>query len=411
MKQLAFIAVAAFAFGLFAFNVAHFAKIALLGQPADLKETWGERIASLMKFFFGQRKVMEEKRSYHHLLIYWGFLVLSIASLDMILTGLLGEWFNLGVILGDTIYYYVKLVIDVANAIVLGAISFAVIRRFIRPAFVPLNLDAMLILGAIALLVISHFGHHAAHMAAVGSYVGSNPVSALFGKLLGLHSGADPLVVNVSPDTGHLIGELFWWVHMGILLAFLNYLPFSKHIHVLGSGPNIFFRIRDRGHKSAIPKAKLFDDDADDPDAEPLFDNWGVGQIEAFSWKSLLDNYSCTECARCTTYCPAFATEKPLMPTSPPRLFGISRAMAPRTPTMSRVMSVSSTSSTVTVSTPPTVAELGGGAISWSAVRVLICRPALVATRSSQSWCSALPSQSTRPPRIHKASIRPVVRR
>ena len=314
MKQLAFIAVAAFAFGLFAYNVTHFAKIALLGQAADLKESWGERTASLFKFFFGQRKVMEEKRSYHHLLIYWGFLVLSLASLDMILTGLLGEWFNLGVILGDSIYHYLRLLIDVANAVVAVVIIYAIIRRFTRPAFVPLNLDAMLILGAILLLDISHFGHNAGMMAATGHFMASNPISAFVGKLLGLHSGGEPFVVNVTPETGHLVAEIFWWVHMGILLSFLNYLPFSKHIHVLGSGPNIFFRIRDRGRRSAIPKAKLFDGDADDPDAEPLFDNWGVGQIEAFSWKSLLDNYSCTECARCTTYCPAFATEKPLSP-------------------------------------------------------------------------------------------------
>ena len=67
-----------------------------------------------------------------------------------------------------------------------------------------------------------------------------------------------------------------------ILLGFLNYLPFSKHIHVLGSGPNIFFRIRDRSRKSAVPRAKLFDGAADDPDAEPLFENWGVGVIEHF---------------------------------------------------------------------------------------------------------------------------------
>ena len=315
MKQLAFIAVFAFACGLFFYNLMHFAKIAMLGREAGLKETTGERINSLLKFFFGQRKVMEEKRSYHHLLIYWGFLVLTIASVDMFMTGLLGAWFDLGVVLGDTLYYWVKYVIDVANLIVLGAITYAMVRRiFIRPNFVPLNLDAMLILGAIMLLVISHFGHHAAHMSAVGSYLGSNPVSAVFGKLLGLHNGAAPFVNHVDPETGHVIAEVFWWVHVGILLAFLNYLPFSKHIHVLGSGPNIFFRIRDRGRRSAIPKAKLFDGDSDDPDAEPLFDNWGVGNIEHFTWKSLLDNYSCTECARCTSYCPAFATEKPLSP-------------------------------------------------------------------------------------------------
>ena len=85
LKQLAFAAVFAFTLGLFAYNLTHFIKIAALGRPADLKESWGQRIQSLMTFFFGQRKVAEERRSYHHLLIYWGFLILSIASLEMLL--------------------------------------------------------------------------------------------------------------------------------------------------------------------------------------------------------------------------------------------------------------------------------------------------------------------------------------
>ena len=313
LKQLAFIAVAAFAFGLFAYNLRTLVQIALLGRPADLQETLGQRLDSLLRFFFGQRKVMEERRSWHHLAIYWGFLVLSIATVDMLLSGLLGEWFNLGVLLGDTLYGYVKLVIDWANLIVLGALLFSITRRFIQPAFIPLSLDAMLILGAITLLVISHFGHHGAHMAAVGEYLASNPVSARFGQLLGMFSGGPAdFTPRVDKETAHTVSEVFWWVHMGIILGFLNYLPFSKHIHVLGSGPNIFFRVRDQGRRGAVPKLPLFVDD--NPENDPLFDNWGVKNIENFSWKSLIDNYSCTECARCTTYCPAFATDKPLSP-------------------------------------------------------------------------------------------------
>ena len=83
-KQIAFILVVAGAFALFGYNLRKFVRIAALGKPANLSETWGMRVASLMKFFFGQRKVMEEKRSWHHLAIYWGFLVVSIATTDML---------------------------------------------------------------------------------------------------------------------------------------------------------------------------------------------------------------------------------------------------------------------------------------------------------------------------------------
>lgn len=312
MKQIVFAILAAFSFGLFAYNLTHFIKIALLGREQKLPETTGERIGSLLKFFFGQRKVAEERRSWHHLAIYWGFLVLSIASADMILSGLLGEWFNFGVLLGDSVYAHLQWVIDWANFIVFLVMIYAFTRRFIRPAFVPLSLDAMLILGAITLLTISHFGHHGFHMAAEAHYHGSNPVSAYFAQLLGAHTLGATYQAHIDPDVAHIISEAFWWVHIGILLAFLNYLPFSKHIHVLGSGPNIFFR--NQGQRGIMPKVALFDGDPDDPDAEPLFDNWGVGKIEDFTWKSLIDNYSCTECARCTSYCPAFATDKPLSP-------------------------------------------------------------------------------------------------
>mgnify|MGYP002777764877 FL=1 len=311
LKQIAFLAVVAFALGLFTFNISQLIRTVALGRPSDLKETWGQRVASLMAYFFGQRKVMEEQRSWHHLPIYWGFLVLSIATVDMGLMGLFGDGVNLGLVLPDAVYAAIKGVIDVANVLVILAIAYAMIRRFVRPAFVPLSLDAMLILSAISLLCISHFGHHAFHMAAIGGYEPGAPVSVKVGELLGLY-GAGATGVRVDKDMAHVASEVFWWVHMGIVLAFLNYLPFSKHIHVLTSAPNIL--LRKQGQKGAMPKAKLFDGEPTDPNAEPLFENWGVGKIEDFTWKSLLDNYSCTECARCTMYCPAFATDKPLSP-------------------------------------------------------------------------------------------------
>lgn len=313
LKQLAFAAAVAFALGLFYYTVSQMVRIVAMGRPADLKETWAQRIASLMAFFFGQGKVVEEKRSWHHLPIYWGFLILTIATVDMGLSGLFGDGVNLSLLLGDTLYGYVFAVVDVANVIVLAAIAYAMIRRVVRPPFVPLSFDAMLILSAISLLCLSHFGHHAFHLAAVQHFVPGNPVSAALGRALGLYdAGTGALSVHVDPHTAHVTAEIFWWVHMGIVLAFLNYLPFSKHIHVLSSGPNIL--LRRQGQRGIMPKAKLFDGDPTDPNAEPLFDNWGVGKMEDFTWKSLLDNYSCTECARCTMYCPAFATEKPLSP-------------------------------------------------------------------------------------------------
>src|SRR5690606_20463324 len=87
-----------------------------------------------------------------------------------------------------------------------------------------------------------------------------------------------------------------------LVLAFLNYLPYSKHIHLLGALPNIFLRNLSP-RKLDLPRLDL-EDEA----------QWGVGRAEQLSWKSLVDTYACTECARCSNYCPAYNTGKNLSP-------------------------------------------------------------------------------------------------
>ena len=337
-KLIAFALVVAAAVGLFIKNLSKFVKIAALGRPAELEETWGERIASLMTFFFGQRKVVEEKRSWHHLALYWGFLVLQLGLIDMMITGLFGGYgFTLATLLTDTGHAWLKLFVDWGNAIVALAVTYAFVRRLvIRPSFVPANLDAMLILSAISLIVITHFGYHVFEMAHAGAIEAGNPVSFMLGSALGLYEGvsfaggwaaAQPwgsaLSFSSGIDSGaaQVIAEVHWWGHMAVVLGFLNYLPFSKHIHVLGSGPNIL--LRRQGQRGVMPKLELMppepEEDAEEEEEEeeppPIpWENWGVGRIEDFDWKSLIDNYACTECARCTMYCPAFATQKPLSP-------------------------------------------------------------------------------------------------
>jgi Fe-S oxidoreductase len=189
------------------------------------------------------------------------------------------------------------------NAVVFVALMYAFYRRLVvKPQFVPQSIDAMLILGAIATLVLTHYGHHVWAMAASGVVDPRMPVAIALGQLSGVFTVEGSRVVSsFEPGWAHVASEIHWWGHAAILLGFLNYLPFSKHIHVLGSGPNIL--MRDQGQRMVLPKIDL-----------EKMEDWGVGRIEDFTWKSLIDNYACTECARCTTYCPAFATEKPLSP-------------------------------------------------------------------------------------------------
>jgi Fe-S oxidoreductase len=258
-----------------------------------------QRLGDVLLYFFAQKKVAEEgplhRTSKHHLFIFWGFLVITIATVDVLVSGVFpGVSLKL---LPASLYTPLYIVIDVMNAVVLLMVSWAAIRRLlVQPKLIPWSLDAGLILGAIGSLMLTHFLYHgyeiAGHLGAGGSVPAALPISGLLGSALGPMTASHAAV-------GFQAG---YWLHVVILLTFLNYLPYSKHIHLLGALPNIATRNRS-DRKMDLPKINLEDET-----------QWGVGNYQQFSWKSLLDTYACTECARCTNYCPAYATGKNLSP-------------------------------------------------------------------------------------------------
>ncbi len=257
------------------------------------------RLMDVGIYFFAQKKVAEEgpqhRTSKHHLFIFWGFLVITIATVDILVSGVIPQ-VSLR-LLPDLLYQPLYLLIDVMNGMVLLMIIWAVIRRtIVQPRLIPWSLDAGLILGAIGSLMVTHFIFHGYEVAgALTAGDGGRaymPLSNALGHALAPMDGA-------SAHRGAMLG---YWLHILILLTFLNYLPYSKHIHLLGALPNIFARNRS-DRKLDLPKLNLEDET-----------QWGVGTFEQLSWKSLLDTYACTECARCSNYCPAYNTGKNLSP-------------------------------------------------------------------------------------------------
>src|SRR5205814_7536002 len=111
-------------------------------------------------------------------------------------------------------------------------------------------------------------------------------------------------LAGMAPATAGVASEVFWWIHVVVLLAFLNYLLYSKHSHIIAALPNIYFR--NLGQRGVLPKLNM---EADDMAATGVVQGW-----KDFTWKSLLDGFACTECARCTNFCPAYNTGKPLSP-------------------------------------------------------------------------------------------------
>lgn len=272
------------------------------GKENDLKplDRLPARIASVLIYFFGQKKVGEPMSytapalatSKHHLLIFYGFLVITVGTAEFMLQSLLWDivpGFSFRLVLGG-VYPVLSWSIDLFNGIVLVMILYAYFRRLVvKPRLLPLSADAAFILLQIGLLSVTHFGFHGFHYAAAAKPQSFGPLSDALGQ------------AALGMGAAHTLSEINRWIHGVTLLFFLNYLPYSKHIHILGALPNIYFRKLDG--KGVMPKLNLDDEN-----------DWGVGKIEQFSWKSLLDEYACTECARCSNFCPAFNTDKPLSP-------------------------------------------------------------------------------------------------
>jgi len=279
MRRALFAVLLVAAFAMFAWTVRRFARLIFSARPLDRTDQVGARIDSVMRFFFGQKKVVEKtslpaKRasrfvtamgSKYHFFIFWGFLVITIGSVETLIQGVFPS-FSLRLVLGDTLAPALYRCIDFFCGLVLAIIGFAFFRRIVlQPRLIPMTRDAAAILGAIALLMLSYFGMR-------------------FG-------GAT--TVDVS-----------WWVHVVVLLVFLNYLLYSKHSHIIAALPNIYFR--NLGQRGVLPKLNM---EADDMAATGVVQGW-----KDFTWKSLMDGFACTECARCSNFCPAYNTGKPLSP-------------------------------------------------------------------------------------------------
>lgn len=297
MQQLIFVVFLAAAFGFFGRTMYAMVRAAGRGaaEPRPRLDQLPQRVASVLIYFFGQKKVAEEgpmhMTSKHHLIIFWGFMIITLGTVETLVAGV---WpgFSFALITPDFIYPWIKWAIDLMNLLVLLMVIYAIFRRVvIKPRLIPMNLDAALILGAIASLMITHFLFHGFYIAA-----GHEPVGAP------ISGGVAAWVGNIDAGTAHFIASASLWIHVAIILAFMNYLPYSKHIHLLGALPNIFLRNLSQ-RRLDLPKLDLEDET-----------QWGVGKFEQFTWKSLVDNYACTECARCTNYCPAYNTDKNLSP-------------------------------------------------------------------------------------------------
>ena len=227
-----------------------------------------------------------------HLIIFYGFLLITLGTLQLILGGV-SEGLVLPAVGGNPVY---QIVLDVMATLVLISCGVALYRRLvIRPPRLDNSGDAFLILGLIALLMVSlllaeAFGIRAGQSnTAAASPIGGG-LALLFGGL-GVGAGAAGLAYAIC-----------WWIHILTVFGFAIYLPSSKHLHLVAAVPNTYFRAD--GPKGALARVEDIEEQ----------EHFGVAKIEQFGWKHLLDLYSCTQCGRCDRNCPALLSDKPLSP-------------------------------------------------------------------------------------------------
>jgi Fe-S oxidoreductase/nitrate reductase gamma subunit len=275
----------------FVLAMARHLRIFAVARPSHPFANIPLRVGGLIEYAFVQTKMFKDvKAGLMHAGIFWGFILLTIGTANIVTGGLIEA--IISVPFNGLLWTLVNAMQNVVAVIVLVSIAVAYYRRLVvKPARLTLNRDALLILGMIAGVVATELVAQAFQAAAYGDIDGAFIANALAVPLRSL--SAQVLEAGFA---------VLWWAHIGLVAAFLCYLPFSKHLHIATAFPNILFRkLAPRGE---LPKLDLEAEDA----------TFGLKTLQDLGWKDLLDGFTCTECGRCQQACPAWNTGKPLNP-------------------------------------------------------------------------------------------------
>ena len=299
IKNIIFIVVFISAILFFAYSCRNLIRFMLVAKKKDDRfQNVGARIKKVLGIAFGQSKLLREPLAgLLHFLIFWGFMIFLFAVIEAIIQGFYSS-FSLRFL--GPVYSVVTLVTDILGLLVILSVIVALIRRFvIKVPRLQLDrsaeIDAAVILLLIFFVVVTMYLQYSASIYINGGTHNFElrPVSEAISNIL-----------YGSVQSTENMYEISWWTHIILIFSFLNFLPYSKHLHVLTSIPNTYFSNLDEIRNTLKPL------DLEDENAE----NFGAADIEHFSWKQILDGYSCTECGRCTNVCPANNAGKSLSP-------------------------------------------------------------------------------------------------
>ena len=299
IKNIVFILVFIASFLFLGKNIKRLIGYLSIGKKENRFDNIPQRIKNVIKVAIGQSKILREPvAGIVHVLIFWGFLLFIFAVLEAIIQGFYSN-FTLEFL--GPIFSVITFTQDIFGVLVGLAVLYALYRRY----FLNIKrldhgkeslIDATIVLVLILFVVVSMFGQNMAAIAANNFQLNEwevRPISASLSHIF--------FSTNSNASFWY---EIFWWMHILVIFGFMNFLPYSKHLHVFASIPNVYFE------KLGTKKFEIQPIDLEDETIE----QFGAADVDHLTWKQMLDGYTCTECGRCSDACPANFTGKLLSP-------------------------------------------------------------------------------------------------
>jgi heterodisulfide reductase subunit C len=321
LENILFLVLLGLGVGLFVRNIRRLSRSILQGKPIGKLDRPKERFMHMLRLAFGQQKMHRNLLvGVLHLVVYLGFIIINIELLEIVIDGIFGthrvlaflgstydfaiaafEWFALSVIAAVLVFWFRRNLINIAR------FRSAEMKGWPK-------LDANLILVIEVVLMLLFLTMNAADYALQLREEPHYPRAGLFP----VSSALTPLFDSWSTANLILMERSAWWAHILGILGFLNYLYYSKHLHILLAFPNTFYaQLTPKGQFASNEvvtrevKAML---SMQEPDATQEIERFGAKDVTDLTWLQLMNAYSCTECGRCTAVCPANQTGKLLSP-------------------------------------------------------------------------------------------------
>ncbi|MDT7832966.1 (Fe-S)-binding protein [Flavobacteriaceae bacterium S356] len=324
LSNISFAIVLIVGISFFVMNVRKLIRNIKLGKDVDRSDNKAARWKNMARIALGQSKMVSRPiAGFLHIIVYVGFIIINIEVLEIIIDGLFGTHRVFQPLLGEAFYGFLIGSFEILALLVFVSVIIFWLRRNIDniKRFMSKEMkgwpksDGNLILYFEMVLMTLFIVMNAADPVFQEAGVG-NPVSQFVA----------PLFSEFTPESLHLVEQIAWWLHIVGILIFLNYLYYSKHLHILLAFPNTFYaNLNPKGQftnlESVTNEVKMMMDPDADPYAMPedgkeddVPEKFGASDVTDLNWVQLLNAYTCTECGRCTSACPANLTGKELSP-------------------------------------------------------------------------------------------------